>query len=327
MNLSASLCLVLGALFFSASGVAAEATVVDRIVAVVNEDIISMYDVESAMRPVVENIKKQRFPAEQERQAIVRLREDMVDTLIENKLTEQEVKRYNISVSDEEVDAYIRQIRQRRSYTEQELQANLAAQGMSMEDYRREVKSQLQRTKLVNREVKSKVVITQAEIKSYYEKNSAKYGGGKQYHLWNLLVKLPRNPNPEQRQQAQALFQEVLAELKQGRSFEELARLSADGAKGIQGNDLGLFRIDELTPQLREVVRKLKPGEYSPVVETEFGYQTVYVQKLAETPARPLSEVETEIQDILYREFVEGKFKAWIADLRKRSHVKIMGSN
>jgi peptidyl-prolyl cis-trans isomerase SurA len=327
MDLSAALCLFLGALFFPASGFAAEAAVVDRIVAVVNEDIISLYDVDSAMRPVVENIKKQRFPADQERQALARLREDMIDTLIENKLTEQEVKRYNISVSDEEVDAYIRQIRQRRSYTEQELQANLAAQGMSMEDYRREVKSQLQRTKLVNREVKSKVVITQAEIKSYYEKNSAKYGGGKQYHLWNLLVKVPRNPNPEQRQQAQALFQEVLAELKQGRSFEELAKLSADGAKGIQGNDLGLFRIDELTPQLREAVRKLKPGEYSPAIETEFGYQTVYVQKLAETPARPLSEVETEIQDVLYREFVEGKFKSWIADLRKRSHVKIMGSN
>jgi peptidyl-prolyl cis-trans isomerase SurA len=327
MDLSAALCLFLGALLFPASGLAAEAAVVDRIVAVVNEDIISLYDVDSAMRPVVENIKKQRFPADQERQALARLREDMVDTLIENKLTEQEVKRYNISVSDEEVDAYIRQIRQRRSYTEQELQANLAAQGMSMEDYRREVKSQLQRTKLVNREVKSKVVITQAEIKSYYEKNSAKYGGGKQYHLWNLLVKVPRNPNPEQRQQAQALFQEVLAELKQGRSFEELAKLSADGAKGIQGNDLGLFRIDELTPQLREAVRKLKPGEYSPAIETEFGYQTVYVQKLAETPARPLSEVETEIQDVLYREFVEGKFKSWIADLRKRSHVKIMGSN
>jgi peptidyl-prolyl cis-trans isomerase SurA len=277
------------------------------------------------MRPVVENIRRQGLSAAQENQTIDRLRADMVDTLIENKLTEQEVKRYNINIGEEEINAYIRQIRQRRSYTEQELQAALAAQGLNMEDYRREVKLQLQRTKLVNREVKAKVVITQEDIKAYYERNRTKYSGSKQYHLWNLLVRLPRDPAPEQRQAAQAKIQAALGEVKRGQPFEELARRNADGAGGIQGTDLGLFRIEDLTPQLREAVKRLKPGEHSPVLETEFGLQAIYVQDLVDSPAKPLAEVQAEIQDILYRESVESKFKAWIGDLRKRSHVKVVG--
>jgi parvulin-like peptidyl-prolyl isomerase len=91
-----------------------------------------------------------------------------------------------------------------------------------------------------------------------------------------------------ERQTAQALLGEALAELKQSRSFEELARLTAEGTKGIQGSELGLFRADELTPQLREVVRGLKSGQVSPIVESDFGYQVVYVQRIQETAAKPL---------------------------------------
>jgi peptidyl-prolyl cis-trans isomerase SurA len=305
---------------------AAEAAVVDRIVAVINEDIITLYDIETLLRPMVQNIKSQGLPPERERQTIAKLRDEILDNLINTKLTEQEVKRYKIAVTDEEVDSHIRQLKQRRSLTDENLKAGLAQEGLTMEEYRKEVKLQIQRTKLVNREVRSKVVITQAEIKDYYEKNRSKYGGGSQYYLWNLFVKLPPRAAPADRQAANALLQEALTALKQGRSFEELVRLTADGAKGIQGSELGLFRIEELTPQLREVVRGLKAGQVSPIVESDFGYQVVYVQQINETAAKPMAQVEAEIQELLFRETVDSRFNAWLADLRKRSHIKIMGA-
>jgi peptidyl-prolyl cis-trans isomerase SurA len=75
---------------------------------------------------------------------------------------------------------------------------------------------------------------------------------------------------------------------------------------------------------LREVVKTMPAGAVSPIVESEFGYQVVFVQQIAETAGRPLAEVEPEIQETLYREIVDGKIKAWITELRRRSHIKIM---
>jgi peptidyl-prolyl cis-trans isomerase SurA len=309
-----------------AGAVAAEASVVDRIVAVVNEDIITVYDMEMLLRPMVQNIKTQGLSPERERQTVSKLREEMLDNLINAKLTEQEVKRYKIDVTDEEVDNHIRQLKQRRSLSDEDLKAGLAQEGLTLEEYRKEVKLQFQRSKLVNREVRSRVVITQAEIKDYYEKNKSKYGGGKTYYLWNLFVRLPLNPVPSDRQAAKALLQEALTEVTRGRSFKELVRLNADGAKGIQGSELGSFRIEELTPQLRDVVQGMKPGQVSPITESDFGYQVVFVQEISETAGKPLAEVEGEIQDILFRERVDSRFAAWLADLRKKSYIKIMGA-
>ena len=315
---------LVGGLFAPLPAPAAETAIVDRIVAVVNDDIITQHDLEMAMRPYLESTKEQGFSPEMQRQAIARLRKDTLDTLIENKLTDQEVKRYNITVSEEEIDQQIAQIKRTNSITDEDMRTMLVGRKMTMEGYRKDIKGMLQRTKLVNREVTSRVVITKEEIKAYYEKNLTKYGGSRKYHLWNLFAKLPRNATPTERLEAQALLLAVLVEIKQGRAFEEIVRSSGAGAGGLQGSDLGLFRAEELTPQLREVVKTMTAGDVSPIVESEFGYQVVFVKQIAETAGRPLSEVEPEIQEILYRDIVDGKIKAWLAELRRRSHIKIM---
>jgi peptidyl-prolyl cis-trans isomerase SurA len=298
---------------------------VDRIVAVVNEDIVTWYDVEQAMRPMIQNLRSQGMSPDRERQALARMREDVVNNLIDAKLTEQEIKRYKILVTDEEVEAYIRQFKERRALTDENLKAMLAQEGMTPEEYRKEIRLQLQRTKLVNREVRSKVVITQDEIKRYYEKNKQKYGGSTQYYLWNLFVKLPPGSGSSDRAEARERLGRAKAELDSGRPFEDFARAHANGEQGIEGADLGWFRPDELTPQLRDAVRPLKAGQYSTVVETDFGSQIVYIQRVEETSGKPLPQVEPEIQDILFREVVDSRFSNWISELRKRSHIKVLG--
>ena len=315
---------ILTAVFCSGAAMAAGSETVDRIVAVVNEDIITQYDVDQVMRPMIQNMHSQGMPPDRERQAIARMRGDVLNNLIDGKITEQEVKRYKIAVTDEEVENYIKQFKERRSLTDENLKAMLTQEGMTMEEYRKEVRLQLQRTRLVNREVRSKVVITQDEIRKYYDKNKQKYGGSTQYYLWNLFVKLPPGAKSAEVDAAKGLLVNVESELKAGRSFEDVARAHADGEGGIEGADLGWFRLDELTPQLRDAVQDLKPGQTSPPVASDFGYQIVYVQKIEESASKPLSQVESEIQDILFREYVDTRFNAWISDLRKRSHIRIV---
>jgi peptidyl-prolyl cis-trans isomerase SurA len=312
------------ALLYPSSAPAAQTETVDRIVAVVNEDIITQYDVEQVLRPMIQNLRGQGLSAERERQAIDRMRGDVLNNLIDGKITEQEVKRYKIAVTDEEVENYIRQFKERRSLTDESLKAMLAQEGMTPEEYRKEIRLQLQRTRLVNREVRSKVVITQEDIKKYYEKNKQKYGGSTQYYLWNLFVKLSPGSGSSDRTAARELLARAAAELASGRAFEELARAHSRGEQGIEGADLGWFRIDELTPQLRQAVQNLKAGQCSAVVESDFGYQIVYIQRIEETAAKPLPQVEAEIQDILFRETVDTRFASWISELRKRSHIKVV---
>jgi peptidyl-prolyl cis-trans isomerase SurA len=297
--------------------------VVDRIVAVVNEDVITQHDVDLTLRPYLETLKRQGG-GQIEGQSFARLRREVIDSLIEARLTEQEVKRYNISVSEEEIDQHIAQLMKAHRIGEVEMRAMMAEQGLSMEEYRRDIKGLLQRTKLVNREVRSRVVVTQEEVAAYYEQNLAKFGGSRKYHLWNLFARVPPNATAAQREAAQAELQAVLGGIRTGRPFEEVARLYSNRSEGVQGADLGFFRVEDLSPQLREAVTPMKPGDISSMVETEFGYQVVYVQEFEDSPGRPLAEVEDEIMDILYRERVDSRIRAWLSDLRRSAHIKII---
>ena len=100
--------------------------------------------------------------------------------------------------------------------------------------------------------------------------------------------------------------------------------LSDNLASLIQGTDLGLYRIDELSSELQTVVGALKANEFSEILETNFGYQIIYVQKIQDTASKPREAVESEIRQLLYDEFVDNKYQDWLEDLRARSHIRII---
>ena len=148
---------------------ASDAMLVDRIVAVVNEDIITLYDLNLALQPYQAKIKALNYSPEKEREALFKLRAELLNQIIDEKLTDQAVKRNNIEVSEKEIDATIERIKAARSLTDEDIRAGIALQGLTMEGYRKAIKEQLLRSILVNREIKSKIVITEDEIKKYYE--------------------------------------------------------------------------------------------------------------------------------------------------------------
>lgn len=299
---------------------AQQSEVVDRIVAVVNSDIITLYDLNRAFKPYEANIKALRYPTDKERQTLFQVRSDILNQLIESQLADQQIKHAQISVSQKEIDTTIERMKEARSFTDEQLREGLAAQGITMEEYRKEIESQILRTKLVNREVKSKIVITIEDIKGYYDSHQEKYAGDKKYYLWNLFVKA----SAVDKNEALKKMKSVALKLKQGSSFEALVSELNESSSAVKGTDLGLYRRDELSEELRAVVSKLKSDEFSEILETNFGYQIIYVQEIRDTEAKPIEEVETEIQQILYEEFVDNKYQGWLEDLRARSHIRII---
>jgi peptidyl-prolyl cis-trans isomerase SurA len=303
---------------------AQESVVVDRIVAVVNNEIITFYDLNRAFRPFEENIKALRYSPEKERQTLFQVRKDLLDQLIDSQLAEQEAQRDRITVSEKEIDSAIERMKEGRSITDEQLREGLASQGLTMEEYRKEMKEQILRTKLVNRQVKSKVVITGEDIKAYFDNHQEKYAGEKKYYLWNIFIKISSGSESTEREAALRQMEEIAAKLRQGRSFETLVDELSDSSFMARGTDLGLFRLEELSEQLQKVVKKMKAGEFSEVMDTDFGYQIIYVQKIQETPAKSLAEVESEIHQALYSEYVDNKYQEWLDELRTRSHIRII---
>jgi peptidyl-prolyl cis-trans isomerase SurA len=119
-------------------------------------------------------------------------------------------------------------------------------------------------------------------------------------------------------------MQTILDKLKQGHNFEALT--SDDVLKSLQakGGELGLFLIKELSPQLQKVVEDMETGEYYSILDSGFGYQVIYVQKIIDTTTKNLAQAEKEIEDILFKELVDNKYREWLKELRSRSHIKVI---
>jgi peptidyl-prolyl cis-trans isomerase SurA len=303
---------------------AQEPEVIDRIVAVVNSDIITLYDLNRAFKPYEDNIKALQYAPEKERQTLFQVRKDLLDQLIDSKLADQEIERAQITVNESDIDRTIERIKEARSFTDEQLREGLARQGMTMAEYRKEIKEQILRTKLVNREVKSKIVITGEDIKAYYDSHQDEYAGEKKYYLYNIFVRLSPQADTSEREDALRQIEAAIARLNQGLSFEDLVNELQDSSSRVQGTDLGLYRPDELSEQLQGAVVKLKGGEFSEVLDTDFGPQIIYVQKIQDTPAKSLDQIESEIEEILYNESVDNRYQDWLDELRKRSLIKII---
>jgi peptidyl-prolyl cis-trans isomerase SurA len=97
-----------------------------------------------------------------------------------------------------------------------------------------------------------------------------------------------------------------------------------DSPMAPKGTDLGLFKLDELSPQLQDAVKGMKAGDFSPILKTDMVYQIIYVQKIVEIEPKSLATVKSEIYETLYNEASDNKFQTWLKDLRKRSHIRVI---
>ena len=300
------------------------ADVVDRIVATVNDEVVLLYDLNQTIKPYVDRIKASNYPDEKERQMLFKIREDALNMLIEKKLANQEIKQYKISVSQQEINNAIEGMKKAKFITDEELREELSKLGLTLEEYRKQIKEQILREKLINREVKSKIVITSEDIKTYYENHKDVYSGKKKYHLRNIIMKVAADADETEKLVIFKKIEAVLSELKQGESFDKLARIYSDSPLASEGGDLGLFEVKDLSPQLQEAVKVLKEGEYTSVLDTDQGYQIIYVQEIQKSSGKTLEESTSEISQKLYKEAVNRKYESWLKELKSRSHIKII---
>jgi len=298
--------------------------IVERIVAIVNDDIVTYLEVEAAMSPYAVQIKAVGYDPEKEQQMLYEVRNDIVNKLVEKKLIDQETKRNKIKVNDEEIDNNIEQIKKGKLWTEEDFREALEREGMTIESYREQLKKQLLRSKLVNAVIKSNIVITKEDVAAYYSNNIEKYQGELAYHLRNIIMRVLESTSTDGKLAVLVRMENIHAELEKGASFESLARQYSESVLAQNGGDLGIIVYKDFSPQLKDALAGLSKGEYTAVLDTDQGYQIFYIEDILKENEMSMTEAYSQIEDTLYKEQSDKAFTDWLENLRETSHIKII---
>lgn len=308
--------------FASVGGVSATETV-DRIVAIVNDDIIRLKELDAAFKPVAQEVYSKNYSQSKEEKILFEKRIEVLNQLIDETLIDQVIQKKGISVSTAEIDNAIEQIKSRNYYTDEDLRGYLRMNGMDMETYRNKIRKQILRSKLMNREVKSSIVITDSEIRDYYESHTEKYKGESKYHLKNIFIPYAEDASTPSKSQGRKRIDDAMAELNNGQAFESVAKKYSESENASEGGELGTFALNDLQEDLQPVIKNLSPGETSSIIETEKGFQIFYLQEIEKAPDKPLDAVADDIRKVLYEQAVNEKFDEWLESFRKDAHIKI----
>lgn len=299
-----------------------EKQIVDRVVAVVNNEIIALSDLQEIYKPFAEKVKTMDYSAEEESQILEKARQEMLDELINQKLAVQETRKQGITVSDGEVDLAIEQIIRDNAIPRDVFVEELAKEGFTLDEYREKIRERILRSRLLNLEIRSKVIITRKDVENYYKENIDEYQGKNRYHLRYIVMLTPDIMRPEDKEEVRKRMEKVHALLEKGVPFQEAAKQYSE-VLADEGGELGLFTLDNLSDTIRSAVTKLEPGTYSPVLETDAGFQIIFLEEILPQKDISLESVYSEIEEKLKNEYLNKTYEAWLKNLRKRSHIKV----
>jgi peptidyl-prolyl cis-trans isomerase SurA len=291
-------------------------TVVNRILALVDGEPITMYE-----------LKDFAAGDARLRQALSANHDEVLDLLITQHLINMEVQKQGIVVQDADVDRYIASIRERNKIDEQQLDAALAQQGLTRERYRAQVRDELQRAQLINREIRGKVSVSPEEIERYYREHDSDGGHSEgTVTISQIFLKLPADASPEQVAAVEARADKIYDELKDGADFAKVAERESEDGAAKSGGKLGSFKKGEMRDDLEAAVANLDPGEFSKPLRGSTGIHIVRLDERVGAPSagKMPEDKANEIKEQLYAKALEERYSRWLKeDLRQRHHVEI----
>ncbi|MGA8573626.1 MAG: SurA N-terminal domain-containing protein [Desulfobaccales bacterium] len=289
------------------------AKVVDRIVAEVNDEIITMSELQKASRSIED--QEGIAPKSKEDKA---LEHQMLETLIDRKLALAEAKRRGIKVDDKELNAALENFKKRNHLMDEDsFNKALAKAGLTLAELKEKIADQIIQDRLVALTVGIKAVVSESQVRQYYDQ---KYKGGATSQLHLLSIKMPFPPGATEAQQEEVKkeAENILQEVKGGATFPDAAQKYS-----LTATDVGFVPENELDPRLGQFLAKLSPKEVAPVV-TPQGIQLIQLLERRGGQPRSYEEAAPEIRRILTQQEMEKEFSVWVKTLRENAHIKIM---
>lgn len=296
--------------------------VADRIVAVVNGDVITLHELNSGFEPFQKKIESS-YQGKDKEKIIADARVSFLNRMINNLLIEQEAKNTNVTVKDEEVNDAVKDILTRNKMTAEDFEKALKAEGSSVEDYKKELKDHIIQMKLVRREVRSTLSISESEIGEYYKKHRDEYEGKEAVRIKQIILLIPKDADVVTRAAIRLRMDGILKRLKAGEPFDALAEQYSQGPTASSSGDIGFVEKGLMLPEVDREAFRLKTGEISDIIETPMGFHIIQVIDRRGAGIKPIESVREEILSKIEEQKMEKKFEEWLSDLRKRSHIDI----
>jgi peptidyl-prolyl cis-trans isomerase SurA len=310
------------AIVFSLGTHPVSAQVVNRVVAIVNDDVITLYELNQRIREMTGATAEALRDKDEEK--YLQTRRQILEIMIDGKCAEMKIQEMGIKVSPKQVDAAIDTVKNRNRWTHENLMAMLKQKGITYEEYRQTIETELQRFELINNQVRSKIIIREEQIAQYYNEHQNDFSSEEKVQLAGIFL-IRRNPKDEEEfRKLKVKGEDILARLKNGEDFTELVKKFSQGPGADEGGDLGTFKTIQLDPELRKALGSIEVGQVTDLVIKANGIQIIKLIKREGAQARPLEEVREAIYADLYQQEVNNRYMTWIKELRKETYTKII---
>ena len=317
--------LLLSLVFFVALPTVSADTVIEEIVARVNNRIITLSDFKRSEQELRQELQQQD-PAHAD-QLYQEKKKDVLRDLIDQQLLLEKGNDLGIT-ADTDVIKWLDDMRKQLKLDSMEaLQKEAEAQGVNWEDFKQNKKNQIITQKVIGQEVGRRLNITPEEEQKFYDDHKAELEHPEQVRLSQILVSTEKADgsadSPQELAAAKAKADTLLGELRKGGDFEEVAKKSSDGPAAAHGGDLGYFQRGTLAKQLEDKVFAMKPGEITDVIQTKQGFVILKVAEHQQAGVPTLKEVEPRIQDAIYMQKLQPALREYLTKLREDAFIDV----
>jgi peptidyl-prolyl cis-trans isomerase SurA len=298
--------------------------VVEEIVARVNNEIITFSEYQKSESELREEVKQDCQGCTQDRLNTLyeERQKNLLRDQIDQSLLEQRAKDLGISVENDVIKR-LDQVRQQNNFpTMEALQAAVEGQGLSWEDYKGNFRNQLLTQEVIRREVGSRVDIGHDDVKKYYDEHKQEFVRPEQVVLADIFLST-EGKTPEQVAVIQKKANDLLARLKKGDEFSELAKRNSEGPTAKDGGELGAFERGQLSKQLEDTVFALNKNQLTDVIQTKTGFEILKVLEHFEAGLQPVEKVQPEIENRIYAERMAPILRNYLGELREESYVVV----
>ena len=314
---------LLALLFLNVPQAWAQKQLVDRVIAVVNDEAITQSEVDIYLRPLYEQLKQQLQGEELARQ-LHDAQLKLLNQIIEDRLVYQEAKARGITVDESEIDHMVEESKERFA-SQQDFENFFAGQESKMRDFRESLRRQIAIKKLQDMEVRSQVVVSPQEIEDYYKNRQSEFAQEESAKVRSITVRKSEEAVSKGiiDEEAKAKIGATRDRILKGENFEDLAKELSEDANAKQGGDVGWMKRGTMLPTIEEVIFQMKPGGISQVLETSVGYHLFKVEEKKTSRVPPVDEVRDKIRILLYQEEARARFNEWMNELKKNAYISV----